>query len=636
MPLIVELPDDIASGDSPITTPNLENKKETNDDDYDETMDEESEVASTTGSVSTIEEKQDVEELSEASKLGIDMATLEELYPGWRLDPSKVAQRRIDALKQQRSTRTIEDFVSEMSERAKLSKSAVEVNKPLGVSKEATEQKDPEIKSTKVEYMEVVHAEKSEVIQAEKSKVVQAEKSEVGPVEKSEEKCIVVAVETMEEKKKRENEEKEMSKYPRMTKAALKQICKKNKLYSTPYLNDNIYLHYKGWWRIENLEEYVGLKCIWLEVNGLRKIENLDHNVQLRCLYLQQNLIEKIENLEKLQDLRVLNLSNNQLTKVENLSCLPRLESLQLAHNCISTPEALEHLTSCDEITVLDVSYNRIEDPETIGVFERMKGLRVLNLMGNPVVKKIRFYRKNLIVRLKELTYLDDRPVFPRDRACAEAWHTGGHDAERAERQRWVNKERIKIQQSVDYLYNIRKQAEERREKDGNKLESEVTPVPMFDCDVIMDQESNSDVIIKPTMTGDDITIEQTKENDDITLEQRKKNDDITIEQTKADDDITLEQRKADDDITIEQTKVDDDITIEQTKADDDITIHTSDVTFDLDDLPDLEEIDIEENIGHSGVRPVTEVLKDNYVGESPQRILIQDITNEDLEFGLD
>ena len=38
------------------------------------------------------------------------------------------------------------------------------------------------------------------------------------------------------------------------------------------------------------------------------------------------------------------------------------------------------------------------------------------------------------------------RPVFPRDRACAEAWDKGGHEAEKAERQRWVNKERAKIQ----------------------------------------------------------------------------------------------------------------------------------------------------------------------------------------------
>jgi hypothetical protein len=37
--------------------------------------------------------------------------------------------------------------------------------------------------------------------------------------------------------------------------------------------------------------------------------------------------------------------------------------------------------------------------------------------------------------RLKRLTYLDDRPVFPEERRIVEAWGRGGHEAEVAERE---------------------------------------------------------------------------------------------------------------------------------------------------------------------------------------------------------
>jgi dynein assembly factor 1 len=84
-----------------------------------------------------------------------------------------------------------------------------------------------------------------------------------------------------------------------MDKPTLKAICRELDLYLTPAINDKLYLHYKGFREIQNLEEYTGLKVLWLEGNGLSKIQGLRQQKELRTLYLHENLIQKIENLEE-------------------------------------------------------------------------------------------------------------------------------------------------------------------------------------------------------------------------------------------------------------------------------------------------------------------------------------------------
>ncbi|XP_036689802.1 dynein assembly factor 1, axonemal isoform X2 [Balaenoptera musculus] len=261
---------------------------------------------------------------------------------------------------------------------------------------------------------------------------------------------------------------------PRMTKNFLQKLCKKHKLYITPALNDTLYLHYKGFDRIENLEEYTGLRCLWLECNGIQKIENLEAQTELRCLFLQVNLLHKIENLEPLQKLDALNISNNYIKTIENLSCLPVLNTLQMAHNHLETVEDVQHLKECLKLCVLDLSHNKLSDPEILSILESMPDLRVLNLMGNPVIRNIPNYRRTVTVRLKRLTYLDDRPVFPKDRACAEAWARGGYTAEKEERQQWESRERKKITDSIEALAAIKRQAEERKRQKASQEQGEV------------------------------------------------------------------------------------------------------------------------------------------------------------------
>jgi dynein assembly factor 1 len=240
----------------------------------------------------------------------------------------------------------------------------------------------------------------------------------------------------------------------RMTKKAILDQCKRNQLFTTPQLNDVLYLHFQGFPKIENLEEYTGLKCLWLESNAISKIEGLDNQTLLRSLFLQNNLITRIENLDNCKELDTLVLSHNYIKDIENCgaSTLPVLNTLNISHNQLRHIDGLEILKQCENLSILDLSFNKIEDITIARVLGEMPSLHVLNMTGNPVVSNISNYRKTMILECKVLTYLDSRPVFPRDRACAEAWKRGGFSAEKREHEQWNREERRKVRKSVNAL----------------------------------------------------------------------------------------------------------------------------------------------------------------------------------------
>jgi len=109
-------------------------------------------------------------------------------------------------------------------------------------------------------------------------------------------------------------------------------------------------------------------------------------------------------------------------------------------------------------------------------VLVKMPKLKVVYMQNNEICKGkiIPGYRKTTIAKIKTLTYLDDRPVFMEDRRHAEAYHRGGIDAERAEREQ-MRKERDAEQQRQHKAFKemMRKAREEKRAADESQARAE-------------------------------------------------------------------------------------------------------------------------------------------------------------------
>ena len=257
--------------------------------------------------------------------------------------------------------------------------------------------------------------------------------------------------------KEKPQPEKDENGFRIITEDFCKKLCHYNGGYDSPKLNVNLYLHFQGFRKIQNLDSFTNLQVLYLENNSIGKIEGLDKLINLTCLYLQNNYIKEIENLEQNTKLSILNLSNNKIQNIPDMSYLDKLDNFYISKNSLSNIKNLEGLLYLKSLSLLDIQNNPFDMPpdELIEFLNKLEKLKVLYLKGD-ITRSIPNYRRNLIVKIKNLTYLDDKPIRNEDRIGAEAFFKGGYPAEK--------EARIKYREENDKVIQIRKREKEMME----------------------------------------------------------------------------------------------------------------------------------------------------------------------------
>jgi len=140
-----------------------------------------------------------------------------------------------------------------------------------------------------------------------------------------------------------------------MTEEYILQACEYEGFYSFPQYNNTLYLHIKGFMKIEALDNFINVRVLYLESNNIVRIENLSCLKHLTLLYLQDNHLTKIENLDDNTELSLINLSGNRIEVIENLDKLVKLHNFHISKNIIHTWKGLAGLKNCPSIAVVNI-----------------------------------------------------------------------------------------------------------------------------------------------------------------------------------------------------------------------------------------------------------------------------------------
>jgi len=136
----------------------------------------------------------------------------------------------------------------------------------------------------------------------------------------------------------------------------------------------------------------------------------------------------------------------------------------------------ISHLKHVKSLSTLKLNRNKLTDAkEVIDVLKQLPNLKTLYLKGNPFVRKLKDYRKEIIHACPSLEFLDDRPVYDWEKKFVSAWKIGGKEGlekerERHNKEKWgaIDRNMIKWKQArmeMKAKLDAERAAEEKRKK---------------------------------------------------------------------------------------------------------------------------------------------------------------------------
>eukprot|EP01015_Nassula_variabilis_P033590 TRINITY_DN8106_c0_g1_i1.p1 TRINITY_DN8106_c0_g1~~TRINITY_DN8106_c0_g1_i1.p1 ORF type:complete len:223 (-),score=34.57 TRINITY_DN8106_c0_g1_i1:18-686(-) len=90
--------------------------------------------------------------------------------------------------------------------------------------------------------------------------------------------------------------------------------------------------------------------------------------------------------------------------------------------------------------------------------------IRDRSTWGNPFFREFANYRKTMIANIKNLTFLEDRPVTDNERRTVEAWWQNGKEGELQERQKIFEEVKQKDQEYIKWIKSLEQLAENKDE----------------------------------------------------------------------------------------------------------------------------------------------------------------------------